>query len=88
MATFKATFYESNNFTATLSENNALKAGFGEIQYVQVGDWYDGEYEATPADTEQRILTAGKVLEQDIIINPIPSNYGRITWNGSTITVS
>lgn len=88
MATFNATFSESNNFTASFSENNGLSAGFGEVQYVQVGDWFTGDYEATPSDEEHRLLTAGKVLAHDIIINPIPSNYGRITWNGAYLTVS
>lgn len=88
MATFNATFSETNSFTATFAESNGLTAGFGEVQYIQVGDWYEGEYEATPSDTEQRILTAGKVLAQDFIINPIPSNYGLITQVGGGIRVS
>ena len=29
-----------------------------------------------------------RVLAQDIVVNPIPSNYGLITYDGSTITVS
>lgn len=88
MVTFKATFSESNNFNATFLENGRVVADFGEVQYIRVGDWYDGEYEATPSENEQTLLTAGKVLAQDIVIQPIPSNYGLITWNGSTLTVS
>lgn len=49
---------------------------------------YAGEYEITPSSEIQTIPIEGKVAKQDIIINPIPSNYGRITWDGTTLTVS
>lgn len=49
---------------------------------------YDGEYEFTPNEDTQTVSIENKMAVQDITINPIPSNYGRITWNGSTITVS
>ena len=49
---------------------------------------YQGEYSFTPSSDEQVIETNGYALLQNITIAPIPSNYGLITWNGSTITVS
>jgi len=49
---------------------------------------YEGSYNFTPSDVEQVIPIEGKMANQDITINPIPSNYGLITWNGSTLTVS
>ena len=49
---------------------------------------YDGPTTVTPNGEVQVEHTAGTVLLADIIINPIPSNYGLITWNGSTLTVS
>ena len=49
---------------------------------------YDGEYEFTPTEETQTVSIANKLAVQDITINPIPSNYGRITWNGSVLTVS
>lgn len=49
---------------------------------------YTGETEITPSEDTQVLQTANKTVVQDIIINPIPSNYGLITWNGSTLTVS
>lgn len=51
-------------------------------------DFYEGEYEYTPTNEVQEIPIAEKVATTNIIINPIPSNYGLITWNGSVITVS
>ena len=50
--------------------------------------YYDGAYEFTPDTEEQTILIQGKTARLDITIKPIPSNYGLITYNGSTITVS
>lgn len=49
---------------------------------------YEGVYEVTPSAETQTLDTAGKRLTQPVTINPIPSNYGLITWNGSFLTVS
>lgn len=49
---------------------------------------YDGPYEFTPSGEAQTIEIENHKAIQNITINPIPSNYGLITWNGSTLTVS
>ena len=49
---------------------------------------YTGETEVTPTNSTQTLRTSGFMLQSDITINPIPSNYGLITWDGSTLTVS
>ena len=49
---------------------------------------YSGQTEITPSEETQTLQTANRTVLQNIIINPIPSNYGKITWNGSTLTVS
>lgn len=70
-------------------------AATGETVPVSVGvkieigaEPYHGSYEFTPTDQEQVVPTADKVLGYDIVIHPIPSNYGQISWDGSIITVS
>lgn len=59
---------------------------------VQIGivgsDTYDGDYEWTPTQETQTIQIENKRALENIIINPIPNNYGLITWDGSTLTVS
>lgn len=59
---------------------------------VIIADWsfdqYTGAQTVTPSSAEQVLATDRKVVLGDIIINPIPQNYGLITWDGSTITVS
>lgn len=49
---------------------------------------YDGPMEVTPTQETQTLSTTMKSVLGDIVVNPIPSNYGLITWNGSTLTVS
>lgn len=56
-------------------------------EYVDV-DPYAGEYEVTPSAEAQTLDTIGKRLTANVVINPIPSNYGLITWNGAFLTVS
>lgn len=51
-------------------------------------DPYEGEYTIDPTNEPQVLATAGKWARTDITINPIPSNYGKITWDGSVLTVS
>lgn len=49
---------------------------------------FAGAYEYTPTNSAQVIPILGRRATQNITINPIPSNYGLITWNGATLTVS
>ena len=53
-----------------------------------MADPYTGSYEFTPSSEAQTIPVAGLGMTQDLVINPIPSDYGHIGWNGSVITVS
>ena len=49
---------------------------------------YTGDTVITPTQQTQVLRTEQKSVLTDITINPIPSNYGLITWDGSTLTVS
>jgi len=49
---------------------------------------YEGPYEYTPTRETQYVFGKRKVLIDNIRINPIPQNYGLITYNGNIITVS
>lgn len=65
-----------------------FSTGIGAAYSMQQNAHYDGEYTFTPTQEQQTVQTAGLVVDQDIIIEPIPSNYGLITWDGSVLTVS
>ena len=48
---------------------------------------YQGEYVITPSEGEQVLDTSSRLMLDDLVIEPIPSNYGRILWDGSKLTV-
>ena len=49
---------------------------------------YTGPYEVTPSSETQTLETDAFYMNGNITINPIPNNYGLITWDGSTLMVS
>ena len=51
-------------------------------------DPYTGDYTLTPSAETQIIPTNGLRMTDNITVNPIPNNYGLITWNGTILTVS
>lgn len=71
----------SLNGTGTLKGNLTIPSTAGIVPY-------EGEYEFTPSDSAQAIQIEGMKAGANIIINPIPSNYGLITWDGTILTVS
>lgn len=75
---------------ASISGQLAAKADLGQtvIQYVGETNPYVGEYSVTPSADEQVLFTRGKYLTENVVVGAIPSNYGLITWNGATLTVS
>ena len=69
-------------------ESMAVSLGTPVVkEYVDV-DPYTGPYEVTPSQETQTLDTEGKRLTAPVVINPIPNNYGLISWNGSILTVS
>lgn len=51
-------------------------------------DPYEGDYTITPGREAIVLNTIHKRMTDNLTINPIPSNYGLITWNGATLTIS
>lgn len=48
---------------------------------------YHGSYEITPGDAPQIVECSGLLMPQNIVVNPVPSNYGRIDWDGISLSV-
>lgn len=72
-----------------------LKVGEGDTAKFRASEGipiypepYTGDYTVTPTGETQTLSTAGLMMTENVTVNPIPSNYGLITWNGSTLTVS
>lgn len=63
----------------------SLDIDFGELQEVSIdgGNFprYTGSYEIEPAAQEQILQTKDKITTQDIIVKPIPKEYGLVTYN-------
>ena len=54
---------------------------------VETTEVYTGETEVTPTDETQTLQTAGLKVPENIIVKPIPSNYGKVSYNGSFIFI-
>lgn len=77
-------------YSVTVSESTQSVDADISVQIVAGGDAppYQGEYVHTPCSETITIPCAEYKMLDNITINPIPSNYGLITWDGRTITVS
>lgn len=70
--------------------DNGVQLPVDCVSSITVADFpsYDGPFSFTPSTEAQVIHVRNKAAYQDITIDPIPSNYGQISWNGSVLTVS
>lgn len=88
MAEFVAEFNnESVNFDVDFYSENAFAAEMNPVIKVYP-DVYEGSYEYTPTNDTQIVEAKNMTLADNIVINPIPSNYGLISWSGLGIRVS
>lgn len=59
------------------------------LETIHVGsDYYTGPTTIIPSQERQILSTTHKTIAENIIVEPIPPNYGLITWDGQKITVS
>lgn len=74
----------------TLRTSSDAAVSFSDHLEVYTTDLpdYDGPTVVVPSDSAQTLSTEGTALMSDIVVQPIPSNWGRISYDGSTITVS
>lgn len=67
----------------TKSEHT-FKANFGQVHRVTEyagGEPYEGPHTVTPTNETQVLETKNKVMSENLIVNPIPNNYGLVTYN-------
>ena len=67
-----------------------IKIGFQSyIGITTDADPYTGVYEATPTNSIQVFETATKMMGKNFIVNPIPKEYGLVTYDQDrTITIT
>ena len=76
------------SISLTCDDGAALEVSCGYVGGGGTYSVYDGSYEATPSSAEQVFSTGGKLMTGNFVVNPIPQNYGLITYNGSKLRVS
>ena len=52
------------------------------------GDTYQGSYRITPTNYNITLSTDGLLMENDVIIEKIPDNYGLVERVGMTLRIS
>lgn len=71
------------------AHTQSVEASAIHVMSIRSGDGvpYDGAYEVEPGEEALILATKGKVLSQDIVIDPIPDGYGRISYSGSILKI-
>lgn len=66
------------------------KIGVDNTYRITVGSAppYEGEYVITPTQERQVLETKNMTMTDNVTVEPIPKNYGLITYNGFELTVS
>ena len=83
----RASITPGGSIRATLARGQTIGASICKAT-AESAPAYGGTYTVTPTQRTQTLPTEGMLLSDNITINPIPSNYGLITYNGSVLTVS
>ena len=73
---------------AALSAPAEITAELHAAESGTEAEIYKGEYVITPTEDAQTVRISHMMASRDIVINPIPQSYGRVTWNGSTLTIT
>lgn len=74
------------NIYGTLSGESEIVGVISTPSIIKNSD-YDGSYTITPGDQPVVLQTQGHNMESNVVVEAIPSNYGRISYNGSILTV-
>lgn len=87
MAVFTIAFETDGEFVAEFQREESFDSSFDHV--VEVGHLtpYEGEYSFTPTNEVQIIPTQGLTLAENLEIQAIPSNYGKVSWNGAYLKV-
>ena len=87
MVEFHLSIEPSQDLALCVQEDAEQALSIG-MPYIDGGRRYEGEYTIRPQPYAQTLPTESRVLERDIEVEAIPSNYGLITWDGSKLRVS
>lgn len=77
---------QENKVRLKVGEGSALRLKASEGIPIYPSS-YEGAYRITPTEETQTLATDHLMMNDNVTIDPIPSNYGRILWDGSVLTV-
>ena len=83
-----ATFTPQSVSVSAKADSMGISIGNPVARDYVERDPYTGEYTITPSAETQTLQTDNLRMTENVTVNPIPSNYGLITWNGAGIKVS
>lgn len=83
----QGTLSAQGTVSGTVTPRQSMSGGLGVGNLPQIPG-YPGPYSVTPDGAGTTLSTAGRVLQEDVVISPIPAGWGKITWNGGTLHVS
>ena len=69
------------------TESASISPGALIVRDVVERDPYTGAYSVTPGDEAVILDTKNLRMTDNITINPVPSTYCHIAWDGSSLTV-
>ena len=82
-----------NIYEAGIADANLLQtwdAESGVYMVVREGELpvYTGETVVTPSEERVTLYTANKTVYQNIVVDPIPPNYGKVTQVGAVLLIT
>lgn len=78
----------AEDLALTVEDGSAVLNLTLESEYIGKAEDYAGPYEVTPTSDAQVLDTQWLRMVENVIVAPIPSNYGLISWDGSSLMVS
>lgn len=78
-----------DKITVEIGRPRAASVELGNYKVVtRIPNRYEGEFAVTPTNKPVVLATSDKYLAQNVIVNPIPSDWGHISYDGAVLTVS
>ena len=82
------TFHPQALHVTIVSPVYGVSTGVPVARELVERDPFEGPYTVTPSEQEQTLSTKHLRMTDDITVAAIPSNYGLISWDGSSLSVS
>lgn len=72
-----------------IGRKQAATIEYGGYKVVtKVANRYEGDYEVTPTTVPVVLETADRYLAENVVVKPIPKDWGHISFDGAVITVT